>query len=352
MTPSPRPRTGRGSDPRRAKGSGRGPRLRAALKVLITGGTGFIGSHLTRLLMREGHDLVVAGFSGQAREPWPWSPEAEKRRVALDVRDRQAVFDLVDRERPDEVYHLAAQSLPAVSWKEPELTMDVNARGTIHLFEALKAARLKPRVFVACSSAGYGIVPPDSTPVKEDWLPLPVHPYGVSKVAQDLLAYQYWKNDGIPAIRGRIFNTTGPGKSQDAPGDFAERVVAAERRGGGVLRVGNLAPRRDLSDVRDQARAIVGLTRQGQPGEAYNISSGRTITIRQLAEAFVAKARAPLRLEVDPALLRPTDEPVIWGDNARMRAVVGDWPRVPLEKTVDDMLRQVRGEPVELDAAG
>jgi GDP-4-dehydro-6-deoxy-D-mannose reductase len=319
------------------------------MTVLITGGTGFIGSHLTRLMLQEGRKVVVTHSHSQQKAPWPWSPEAERAKVVLDILDKRAVTDLVARERPTEVYHLAAQSLPALSWKQPEVTMDVNARGTIHLFEAFKAAGIKPRTYVACSSAQYGVVPPAETPVKEDRPFLPVHPYGVSKVAQDLLSYQYWKNDGIPAIRGRIFNTTGPGKSQDAPGDFAERVIALEKTGGGALRVGNLSPKRDLSDVRDQARAIIGLTRKGQPGEAYNVSSGRTITIQQLAEAFVAKARAPIRLEVDPTLFRPTDEPVIWGNNEKMRAIVGDWQRIPLEKTVDDMLRQLRGEPVELD---
>jgi GDP-4-dehydro-6-deoxy-D-mannose reductase len=318
------------------------------VRILVTGATGFIGSHLTRLLLAEGHDVVPAGYHGQQRPPWPWSGEAERRRVTLDVRDREAVFSLVARVRPDEVYHLAAQSLPALSWRIPEETMDVNARGTIHLFEALKAAGVKPRTFVACSSAEYGIVPPDQTPVREDRVLQPVHPYGVSKVAQDLLSYQYWRNDGIPAIRGRIFNTTGPGKSQDAPGDFAERVVAAERSSARTLRVGNLSPRRDLSDVRDQVRAIVAICRHGAPGDAYNLCTGRTLTIQQLVDKFVEKARVPLKVEVDPALLRPTDEPVIWGDNAKLVAATGYEATVPLDRTVEDMLRQVRGEPVEL----
>ncbi|MFA5860925.1 MAG: GDP-mannose 4,6-dehydratase [Candidatus Thermoplasmatota archaeon] len=317
-------------------------------RILITGATGFIGSHLTRILLAEGHDVTPAGYDAQARAPWPWSPEAERRKVLFDVRDRDAVFALVKRVMPDEVYHLAAQSLPALSWKLPEETMDVNARGTIHLFEAFKAASIKPRTFVACSSAEYGIVPPKETPVKEDRVLQPVHPYGVSKVAQDLLSYQYWKNDGIPTIRGRIFNTTGPGKSQDAPGDFAERVVAAERSDSRTLRVGNVSPRRDLSDVRDQARAIMMITRKGSPGDVYNLSTGRTITIQQLVDKFVEKARVPLNVEVDPTLLRPTDEPVIWGDNAKLVSATGYKAIVPLEKTVDDMLRQVRGEDVEL----
>lgn len=317
-------------------------------RILITGATGFIGSHLTRILLAEGHDVTPAGYHGQTRAPWPWSPEAERRKVLFDVRDRDAVFDLVKRVMPDEVFHLAAQSLPALSWRLPEETMDVNARGTIHLFEALKAAGIKPRTFVACSSAEYGVVPPKETPVREDRVLQPVHPYGVSKVAQDLLSYQYWKNDGIPAIRGRIFNTTGPGKSQDAPGDFAERVVAAERAGAHTLRVGNLSPKRDLSDVRDQARAIMMITRKGSAGDVYNLSTGRTLTIQALVDKFVEKARVPLKVEVDPALLRPTDEPVIWGDNAKLVSATGYKAVVPIEKTVDDMLRQVRGEDVAL----
>jgi len=318
------------------------------MKVLITGGTGFIGSHLSRLLLLEGAEVTIAGDPAQKKQPWPWSDAQQKAFVPLDVRDKLAVEKLVARVKPDEVYHLAAQSLPALSWKEPEHTMLTNAQGTIHLFEAMKAAGVKPRTFVACSSAEYGIVPPDQTPVKEDRVLLPVHPYGVSKVAQDLLSYQYWKNDQIPAIRGRIFNTTGPGKSSDAPGDFAERVVAAERAGATSIRVGNLTPKRDLSDVRDQARAIMMITRKGAPGDVYNLCTGRTITIQQLVDAFLKHARVPLRPEQDPTLLRPTDEPVIWGDNAKLVKATGYAAKVPLERTVSDMLSQVRGEPVEL----
>ncbi len=319
------------------------------MKVLITGGTGFIGSHLSRMLLREGADVVIAGDPAQRKTPWPWSEAQQRAFVPLDVCDKEAVTRLVAKARPDEVYHLAAQSLPALSWREPERTMLVNAQGTLHLFEAMKVAGIRPRTFVACSSAEYGIVPPEQTPVREDRVLQPVHPYGVSKVAQDLLSYQYWKNDGIPAIRGRIFNTTGPGKSADAPGDFAERVVAAEKAGAKTIRVGNLTPRRDLSDVRDQARAIVAITRHGAPGDVYNLCTGRTITIQQLVDAFLKHARIPLAPEQDPALLRPTDEPVIWGDNAKLVKATGYQAKVPLERTVSDMLAQVRGEHVELD---
>lgn len=318
-------------------------------RILLTGGTGFIGSHLLRILLAEGHQVTATRFEGQTKAPWPWSEQSEACTVSLDVRDRAAVFELVGRVRPDEVYHLAAQSLPTLSWQFPEETLSINVLGTVHVFEALKASGLKPRTFVACSSAAYGLVPPEQTPVHEDRILQPVHPYGVSKAACDQLCYQYWRNDKIPAIRGRIFNTTGPGKSQDAPGDFAERIVDAERRGLRSVRVGNLEPRRDLSDVRDQCRAILAITRQGEPGEAYNLSTGRTLAIRELAEVFRAKSTAELSFDVDPALLRPTDEPVIWGDNRKLVAATGYEPQIPLERTVEDMLKQLRGERVALN---
>lgn len=319
------------------------------MSVLITGGTGFIGSHLTRALLREGREVVVTRSPGNQKTPWPWSPEAERASVELDILDKAAVNALVAKVRPTEVYHLAARSVPSASWKEPELTMDVNARGTIHLFEAIKAASLRPRVFVACSSTAYGIVPANEVPVKEDRPMAPVSPYGVSKVVQDLLAAQYWRNDQIPAIRGRIFNTTGPGEAQYAPGEFASRVVAAERAGGGTLRVGDLSPRRDITDVRDQVKAIVAVTRQGAPGEAYNLCSGKTVAMREVAEGFAARARAPVQIEVDPALFRPSDEPIIWGDNTKLLALIGRAPRIPFERTLDDMLRHARGEHVDLE---
>lgn len=304
--------------------------------ILVTGGTGFIGRWLVDHLA--GDETVVATRHG------PDAPEAldgaEVR--PLDVRDGDAVHEMVADLEPDEVYHLAAQSFPAVSWEEPERTLDTNVLGTCHLFEAFKEAGIAPRTFVACSSAEYGVVPEDEAPVAEDRILRPVHPYGVSKVGQEMLAVQYQLNDGIPAVCGRIFNTTGPGKSGDVAADFAERVARAEVEDVSTLRVGNLSPRRDITDVRDMVRAIVQITRKGEPGDVVNLCSGRAIEIREIAETLVDLADVPLEIETDPELLRPTDEPIIQGDNARLVERTGWSPAIGIERTLEDMLDHAR----------
>lgn len=318
--------------------------------ILITGGTGFIGCHLARALSSQGERLVIAGYNRQQRAMlFPWNSDAEACRIDLDVTDRNAVEKVICDTRPTEIYHLAAQSLPALSWKEPEHTMQVNVMGTINIFEAIKKAGISPRVFVACSSAEYGLVTKDEVPVREDHPLVPVHPYGVSKVTQDLLANQYFINDKIPCIRGRIFNTTGPGKEFDVAADLTSRVVDAEQRGESVIKVGNLAAERDLTDVRDMVAAIVAITRKGEPGNTYNICTSKVVSIQSVAEMLVSMAKTPLRLEADPELFRPTDEPIICGSNARLLAATGWQPRYGIQRTLKDMLAFRRGETVTLD---
>lgn len=308
--------------------------------ALITGAGGMIGSHLAERLTADGA-AVVASFAQPTIEMS--SVSADVQFMQLDVCDREAVDALIQGVRPTEIYHLAAQSLPTVSWSDPWQTMRVNAEGTINIFEAVRAiidtdAAYDPMIVVACSSAEYGAsLTPDRVPIGEDAPLLPLHPYGVSKVAQDLLAFQYFQNFGIRSIRARIFNCTGPRKRNDVASDFAVGIVKA-RHEGIPLRHGNLETRRAIIDVRDMVSALIGLARQGKPGEAYNISAERTYQISELLELYfdIAGERVPTTL--DPALLRPSDEPVIFGDTAKIRRDT-DWgPTYELRQTLSDML--------------
>ena len=262
---------------------------------------------------------------------------------SLDVCDRDAVFAFIEKERPHEIYHLAAQSLPTVSWTDPWTTFRVNAEGTINVFEAILRVRKSspdydPVTVVACSSAEYGAsLTPDRIPITEDAPLLPMHPYGVSKVAQDLLGWQYHANHGLRCIRARIFNCTGPRKRNDVVSDFGRAVVRGLHQDS-PIRHGNLQTRRAIIDVRDMVAALIALARNGRAGEAYNICAESAIKVADLLEMYFDIAGRRLETEVDPALLRPSDEPIIFGDISKIKQDTGWAPRISLRQTLADVL--------------
>ena len=259
--------------------------------------------------------------------------------ITCDVRKLSDVEAAIDKSKPDRVFHLAAQSFPTVSWEKPVETFDINVNGTINLFETLKKKKMNPVVLVACSSAEYGLVKENEVPVKEDHILLPLHPYGVSKAAQDLLSYQYFKNFGLRAIRVRIFNTTGPAKTNDVCSDFIRQIVKIEKGElPPVLKVGNLEPRRDITDVRDMVDAFWTATEKAEIGEVYNLCSMKAYRIRDLLDKMLALSTIKIKVEVDPAKLRPTDEPIIMGDNTKFVKKTGWTPKIPVEKTLEDTL--------------
>jgi nucleoside-diphosphate-sugar epimerase len=269
--------------------------------------------------------------------------------VPLDVRYYQPFGRLIRDFRPDWIFHLAAQSYPTVSWLSPHETFEVNVTGTLNLFEAIKEIRRdksewNPSVVVACSSAEYGASLAATTePIHEDAALLPLHPYGVSKVAQDLLAYQYHCNDGIRALRARIFNTTGPRKKGDVVSDFAARAATIMRDAGASrFPVGNLSTRRAILDVRDLVAALIALQRRGVSGESYNICATQAFTIREILTVLETIAGVTFDTVVDPALLRPSDEPVIFGSTAKIRRDTGWAPRYSLEETVRSVFEHAR----------
>lgn len=311
-----------------------------ASTIFITGAAGMVGSHLFERMTQDGNKVVATYF-----RPTVDIAEIEggAALVEMDVRYRGEVERLLRKTRPDVIYHLAAQSLPVKSWTNPEDTIDTNVIGTVNLFEAVKAIRVDapydPVVVVACSSAEYGAsLTPANVPIKEDTVLLPLHPYGVSKVAQDLLTYQYWVNDGIRGVRARIFNTTGPRKTNDVVSDVARRTAALMKAGGGDLSIGNLDTQRAILDYRDLISALMLLAERGEPGDVYNICSEELYRIRDVVELFAMRSNVALNLVVDPKLLRPSDEPVIYGDRTKLCARTGWRQTYNLEQTVEAVL--------------
>jgi GDP-4-dehydro-6-deoxy-D-mannose reductase len=236
------------------------------------------------------------------------------------------------------VYHLAGWSDVGGSWTDPRATLRVNAEGTLNVLEACRHAAVG-RVLLISSADVYGIVPPDDLPITEQHPFAPVSPYAASKAAADLLGLQAHLGHGQDVVRVRAFNHLGPGQSDRfVASAIASRIAANERDGADEVPVGNLAARRDFTDVRDVVRAYRLLVEHGTAGEVYNVCSGVAIAIQQLADSLLALAEHPMRLVVDPERYRPVDVPVVLGDAGRLRAATGWAPAIPFETTVADLL--------------
>jgi GDP-4-dehydro-6-deoxy-D-mannose reductase len=299
------------------------------MRAAVTGSSGFVGSHLVPYLRSLGDDVVTIDRSGTP---------------PVDVTDAAEVREVVRAARPDAVYHLAALSHVGRSWDAPEAVFRVNALGALNVLRACADAGVG-RVLVAGSADEYGPVGPDDLPLTEEAPIRPVTPYGSSKAAADILALQAFLGDGLGTLRVRAFNHTGPGQSTSmlVPG-LAQRIADAERAAGSKVNVGRLDVVRDLSDVRDVVRAYRLLVEHGTPGEAYNVCSGRGVTVRDVADALLSMSESPLELVVDPELVRPVDVPRLVGDPSRLRAATGWEPAIPLDETLRDVLDGARAE--------
>ncbi|HET8572380.1 MAG TPA: GDP-mannose 4,6-dehydratase [Edaphocola sp.] len=315
--------------------------------ILITGGCGMVGSHLAEYYFNQGQKVTATYFT----HPTIHLEEVlhMARYVPCDVREKESVAGLIAGLKPKIIYHLAAQSYPTVSWDKPAETIDTNVNGTIHVFEAVKHTRKQdpgydPLILIACSSAEYGAaLTPENTPVTEDTALLPLHPYGVSKVGQDLLGFQYYTNDGIRCIRVRIFNTTGPRKTNDVASDFTKRAVLWEKGQADALTVGNLHTERAITDVRDLVRALLLLSRKGEAGEVYNVCGRYAYKMEAIVQLIEKIMGRSIPVKTDPALLRSSDEPVIFGDATRLIKATGWQQDYTLERTLTDMIAYWRG---------
>lgn len=290
------------------------------MRALVTGATGFVGPHLVAHLRDSGDDVVGLDDG------------------IVEICDPDAVTAWLERHEPEVVFHLAGWADVGGSWAAPQQAFRVNAEGTLNVLQAALAAGCR-RVLVVSSADVYGIVDEADLPITEQHPLRPVSPYAVSKVAADYLGLQAWLGRGLEVVRARAFNHLGPGQSDRfvAPA-IASRVAANERDGGTEVPVGNLAARRDVTDVRDVVRAYRLLVERGQPGEPYNVCSGHDVAIADLAEHLLAMAKQPMRLVVDPERQRPVDVPVLRGDRTKIEQATGWSPEIPLERTLADVL--------------
>jgi GDP-4-dehydro-6-deoxy-D-mannose reductase len=314
------------------------------MKVLITGITGFVGSHLAEHLLSKENIEVYGTYRVRSRMGHMQSIRSRVKLIECELKDSNSVYDLVDRIKPDRVFHLAAQSFVPTSWNSPEDTVVNNTVSQINLFEAVRKYNPTTRIQIACSSEEYGLVHPEETPITEDNPLRPLSPYGVSKVAQDLLGYQYHQSYGLYIVRTRTFNHEGPRRGESfVLSNFAKQVAEIEKGiKKPILYVGNLDAIRDFTDVRDVVRAYWMALENGEPGEVYNIGSGSVWRIGDALEKLLSMSSQKIDVQQDPKRMRPSDVMILHSDATRFMNRTGWKPEIPFTTTLRDMLEYWR----------
>jgi GDP-4-dehydro-6-deoxy-D-mannose reductase len=310
------------------------------MRILVTGAGGMMGSHMLDFLIAKGHKVLGIDFipTTELREL-----NKEASYIECDIRDKDKLTNILNQFKPEIIFHLAAQSFPTVSWERPEYTIQTNILGTVNLFEAVKQLKLDSIILNAGSSAEYGYVNENEVPIKEERELRPLHPYGISKLAQELLAYQYYKNFGIKSVTIRIFNTTGPKKINDVCSDFTRQIVMMEKGfQNPVLKVGNINTKRTITDVRDMIEGFWLAVNKCEFGERYNISGDKIYLIKDIIEILRELTLVKFDIAVDQNLIRPTDEPVIYGDSTRFKEKTGWHQKIEIRTTLNDMLNYWR----------
>jgi GDP-4-dehydro-6-deoxy-D-mannose reductase len=295
------------------------------VRSLITGGRGFVGTWLADHLREQGDEVVAIDYE-------------------VDVTDPVALLEAVTAAAPDAIYHLAALTHVGESWKDPLQVLQVNVIGTAALLAAARQCGTDPRILVTSSAEVYGAVTdPSLMPLDELTPTAPLTPYAASKLAAEAITGQAFRGHGQEVIAVRPFNHIGPGQTPNfAVPALAKRIVEADRRGDGSIVVGNLAARRDFTDVRDVVKAYRMLIESGAPGQVYNVCSGHDVAIEDIANTLLRLAGTSLEFKTDPVLTRPVEVPVLRGDPTRLQHATGWKPEIPLEQTLADVLEYWR----------
>ena len=314
-------------------------------KILITGITGFVGSHVADYVLSFGHDVYgTKRINSRLRNV---RHVLDKIKILeCELTDFISVQRVVAEVRPDYIFHLAALSWVTPSWHAPVAYMNVNAVGTIHLFEALRLHKMKPRVLVSCTPEEYGDVPREEIPITETTRIHPVNPYAASKVAQDAVCTTYYASYGIPIIRTRAFNHEGPRRDiSGAIASFAYQIARIEKGvQDPIIKVGNLNAQRNFTDVRDMVRAYYAAIEKCDPGELYLIGTQNIYTIKECLDLLIKKSKksSTITYIVDQERVRPTELNILVGDISKFQNKTGWKPHISFEKMMDDILEYWR----------
>lgn len=332
-------------------------------KILVTGADGFLGSHLTDFLLKKDFQVFAlkrpespitnlyhytkgkTTFSQEEKRDFNGKsiqiPVESENLILLecDLNDEILLDSLIRKIKPFYIYHFGAQPFVIPSWENPRYTINTNVIGTINIFEPLKKYGIKSKVIVACSSAEYGTTTESiNRPLKESDPLKAVHPYGISKIATELLSRQYFLNFGIDVINLRFFNQTGPRKENDACSDFIQKIAQIELGlAEPVIYVGNLDPYRDITGIKDSIQAIWLATEKGKSGETYNMCSNRKTKIRDVLDIALNFSTKKIEVrENTPNKLRKTDEDVIVGDNSNINQLGFE-----ITQSIEEILREM-----------
>lgn len=316
------------------------------MRCLITGVAGFAGSHMVEFLLKQ-KGIQIFGVDR-------WHMRTDNINHLLDkfdyrefdLTDFSSVMKVLERTKPDKIFHLAAQSFVPTSWNAPAETLNTNILGQLNIFEAVRQLHLDPWIQLACSSEEYGMVYPDEMPIKETNQLRPLSPYAVSKVAQDLLGYQYCQSYKLKTVRTRAFNHTGPRRGENfVTSNFAKQIAEIEKgKHEPIISVGNLDAKRDFTDVRDIVRGYWLATEKCEPGEVYNICSNTTISIKDMLNTLIgfSKMKDTIKVKEDSDRLRPSDVMILYGDNSKFMKQTGWKPEISFEQTMEDLLNYWR----------
>ena len=308
--------------------------------VLITGIGGFVGKHLARHLLSKNNYTITGTYHSDTGLPQFNDIQDKITLVKIDLQDSAAVNDLILKHKPDVIFHLAAQTSPAESFKNPAYTLTNNIICELNILEFLKNNKLTTRLIIISTSETYGLIKPEDLPVDELTQLRPANPYAVSKIAQDYLALQYFLSYKVDVVRLRPFNHIGPGQSDKfVVSSFAKQIAQIEKgQKDPVMKVGNLEAKRDFTDVRDVVGAYEFAVGKAASGEAYNIGQGRSHAIREILDILLTNATKKIAVEQDPTLIRPVDLPDVVCDATKFSIMTGWKPEIPVERTVKDIL--------------
>ncbi len=315
-------------------------------KALITGITGFAGSFLAEYLVQLGEHDVSGTYLTDTSLANVSSIEGKLHLNKLDLQDSEATKELIVKLQPDLIFHLAALASAAESFKNPSEFINNNIAGQVNILEGVRLARINPRILIVSSAEVYGQVQKEDLPIDEDTPLRPVNPYAVSKVAQDFLGLQYFLSYKIPIIRVRPFNHIGSRQSPSfVVASFAKKIAEIEKgKMEPVLKVGNLAAKRDFTDVHDTVEAYSRIVEKGEPGEVYNIGSGKSYKIEDILNKLLSFSEKQIKVVEDESLMRPIDVPDLVCDNSRIQKLTGWKPKINIDQTLHETLDYWRSQ--------
>jgi len=318
------------------------------MRALITGITGFTGIHLAEYLLsqdRENDNIDLWGIDRNVSKD-AQSILDKVKSLTRDILDEEEMKKTVAEIKPDRIFHLAGLTFDPNSHQLPEKFYITNVLGTISLLEAVKQSGINPLIHVACSSAEYGLIFENENPIRETNLFRPISPYAISKLAQDMVGYQYYENYGLRIIRTRAFNTTGPGEKENfVCSNFARQIALIENgKQEPTIYVGNLEAKRDFIDIRDVVKGYWLALDKGIPGEVYNLCSGKAHSIGEILDILLGMTKKDITVTQDQKRMRPSDIPLQVGSFEKFYKQTGWMPIISLIQTLKDLLNYWRQE--------